>query len=110
MSLFDKKTVVYGPQDVTVGEFDPTVDGFYRTVVTIPLDVKPKHMLYVKVTSDNPIDVVIANDEYSSIAHKNGITDVLMGPFPTGDSNSMGILLGIFRGDLAHVEVEAWME
>ena len=65
MSLFSKKVQVYGPETVSVGDFDPTVDGCYRNVVTIPLNVKPHRMLYVKVSSDMILFVTWFNDTSS---------------------------------------------
>ena len=85
-------------------------DGGYRNVVTIPLDVKPKRSLMVKVSSDNPVDVVIANEKGAAIAHKEGVRDALLGPYSTGKLKSMGIFLGLYPGDKAKVNIEAWME
>ena len=110
MSLFEKRTQVYGPEEISIGDFDATADGFYRNVVTIPLTVKPNHVLYVKVTSDNPVDVVVARDNGSAVQHKDRMTDVTMGPYPTEKAKSMGIIIGVFRGDKAKANVEAWME
>ena len=110
MSLFSKKVQVYGPETVSVGDFDPTVDGCYRNVVTIPLNVKPPRMLYVKVSSDIPIDVVVANGDRSSAGHKEQVREITMGPYPTGKSDDMGILLGVFKGDKAKVTVDAWID
>ena len=110
MSFFDKRTQVFGPEKMSIGDFDPTVDGFYRNVVTIPLTVKHNHMLYVKVESDNPVDIVIARDNGSAVTHKDRQKDILMGPFPTEKLDSMGIIIGVFRGDKANATVEAWME
>jgi len=110
MSLFEKRTAVFGPEDVRIGEFDPTADGLYRNVVTIPLDVKPKHVIYVKAKSDNPFDIVIAKENGSAVVHKEGNRDIQLGPFPTEKADSMGIILGVFRGDKATVNLEVWME
>ena len=110
MSLFEKREQVYGPELVSVGDLDLTVDGGYRNVVTIPLDVKPKRSLMVKVSSDNPVDVVIANEKGAAIAHKEGVRDALLGPYSTGKLKSMGIVLGLYPGDKAKVNIEAWME
>jgi len=110
MSLFDKKTQVYGPETLEVGTFDPTVDGFYRNVITIPLEIKHNHVLYVKVKADKPVDIVVARDNGSAIQHKDRQTDVVMGPYPTEKYDSMGIIIGVFRGDISHATVEAWME
>ena len=110
MSLFDKRIDVFGPEVVSVGDFDPTVDGCYRNVVPIPLTVKPNKMLRVKISSDVPVDVVVAHDDNSAAGHKENITEMVFGPYPTGKSTSMGIILGIFRGDKAKVNVEAWLD
>ena len=110
MSLFEKRTQVYGPETMVVGEFDPTADGLYRNIVTIALTVKPNHVLYVKVQSDNPVDIVVAREDGSAVQHKDRQRDILMGPYPTEKHKSMGIILGVFRGDKATVTVEAWTE
>lgn len=110
MSLLEKRTQVYGPEVVPVGDFDPTVDGCYRNVVTIPLDVKPRRMLRVRVASDAPVDVVVANEDRSAAGHKEQVEEIEMGPYPTNKSRSMGIIIGIFRGDKAKVTIEAWMD
>ena len=110
MSLFEKRKQLYGPEVVSVGDLDLTVDGGYRNVVTIPLDVKPKRKLFVKVSSDNPVDVVVANEKGAAVAHKEGVRDAVMGPYDTGKLRSMGIFLGLYPGDKAKVNLEAWME
>ena len=110
MSIFDKRVQVYGPEEMTVGEFDPTVDGCYRNVLSIPLDVKPNRFLHVRIRSDFPVDVVVAKEDHSSAGHKDQITDAELGPYPTEKSRSMGILIGVFRGDRAKVTVEAWTD
>lgn len=110
MSLFAKKVTVFGPETVSVGDFDPTVDGCYRNVVTIPLDVKPRRNLYVSLKSDNPVDIVVANDDRSAAGHKENQTDLVFGPFPTKSMDSMGIILGIYKGEKAQVTLEAWID
>jgi hypothetical protein len=110
MSLFERRSQVFGPETMDIGRFDATADGFYRNVVTIPLTVKPNTMLYVKVTSDKPVDVVVAKEDGSAVQHKDRQTDVTMGPYPTEKHRSMGIIIGVFRGDLATATVEAWTE
>lgn len=110
MSLFEKREQVYGPEVVSVGDLDLTVDGGYRNVVTIPLDVKPKRMLSVKVSSDFPVDVVVANEKGAAVGHKDGVRDATLGPYPTGKLRSMGVFLGLYPGDKAKVTLEVWME
>lgn len=110
MALFDKREQVYGPEAVSVGDFDITVDGCYRNVVTIPLEVRPHRLLRVSVKSNHPVDVVVAREDRSSAGHKDGVMDAVLGPFDTGKSKSMGILLGVYKGDKASVVVEAWTD
>lgn len=110
MPIFDSKETVYGPETMSVGDFDPTVDGCYRNVVTIALDVKPKRKLRVSVKADHPVDVVVAREDRSAAGHKDGIMEATLGPFDTGKARSMGIIIGVFRGDKANVTVEAWTD
>ena len=71
--MFGKREQVYGPETVSVGDFDITVDGCYRNVVTIPLDVRPHRMLRVSVKSDHPVDVAVAREDHSAAGHKDGV-------------------------------------
>ncbi len=110
MSLFDKRSQVYGPETFSMGEFDVNADGYYRNVVTVPIDTKPRRMLYVKVASDALVDVVVAKEDRSSAMHKEHVTDAVLGPIPTEKSHSMGVIIGVFRGDRANVTLEVWMD
>lgn len=110
VSIFAKREQVYGPEQVSVGDFDVTVDGCYRNVVPISLDLKPHRKLYVKIDSAHPVDVVVAREDHSSAAHKEGVTHVLLGPFDTGRAMSMGVFLGVDKGDKALVTLEAWTD
>ncbi len=110
MKLFEKKTQVYGPETVSVGDFDITVDGCYRNVFITTLNVKPKHSLYVKIESDNPVDVAVANEDNSAAGHKDRITSDVLGPFSTQKFSTMGLFVGVYRGDKAKVTIDVWME
>lgn len=110
MSFFEKRTQVYGPETFTVGQFDPAADGLYRNVYPVELTVKPNHVLYVSVKSDAPVDIVVAREDGSSVQHKDKQMDIVLGPYPTEKHKSMGVILGVFRGDKANVTLEAWME
>ncbi len=110
MSLFAKKEQVFGPEQISVGDFDVTVDGCYRNVVPVPFDLKPHRMLYVRIDSAHPVNVVVAREDRSSVLHKEGVTHAVLGPFDTGRSRSMGIILGVDKGDRAVVAVEAWTD
>ena len=110
MSIFEKRTQVYGPETFIVGEFDPPADGLYRNVSPVELTVKPNHVLYVSVKSDIPVDIVIAREDGSAVQHKDKQKEIVLGPYPTEKHKSMGVILGVFRGDKANVTLEAWME
>ncbi len=110
MSLFERREQVYGPETVSVGDLDLTVDGCYRNVVTIPLDVRPRRALYVHADSDFPVDVVVASETGAAVGHREGVRDATLGPYSTGKLRNMGIILGLYPGDKAKVTLEAWME
>ncbi len=110
MGLFEKRTQVFGPETVSVGDFDITVDGCYRNVFVTTLKVRPRHLLYVSIDSDNPVDVAVANEDNSSAGHKDRITKGVLGPFSTRKFSTMGLFLGVYRGDKAKVRVDVWME
>ena len=110
MSLFEKRTQVYGPEKVTVGEFDASVDGCYRNVFVKTLPVRPRRMLYVSVDSDAPVDVAVANEDNSAAGHRDRMTKGTLGPFSTRDFSTMGLFVGVYRGDKAEVMIEAWIE
>ncbi len=110
MPLFAKREQVYGPEMISVGDFDITVDGCYRNVVPVPLDVRPHRMLRVRVDSDAPVDVVIAREDGSAAVHRDGVTHAEFGPFDTGKAKSMGVFLGVNKGDKATVTLDAWID
>jgi hypothetical protein len=43
-------------------------------------------------------------------AFSEATKDKLIGPVEIDGKGTMALILGVFRGDLAHVELEAWME
>ena len=43
-------------------------------------------------------------------AFSEAVKDKTMGPVEIVDKGTMALILGVYRGDLAHVEIEAWME
>ncbi|MDR1690972.1 MAG: hypothetical protein LBR42_03905 [Candidatus Methanoplasma sp.] len=110
MALFDDRIQVLKVDGVTVGEFDQSADGFYRNVMTFNFNVKKKKAIRVKIRSDNPVDVAVANENGSSMAHKQSMKDGELGPVPTLDNREMGLFLGVYPGDKATVSVEVWME
>lgn len=108
--LFNKRTTLVEHQNITIGEFDITVDGAYRNIVTYPLNVKKDKDVYVSVRSDNGVDVSIVNTKGYNTKFSEGVKDSIIGPIHSNDKGTMALILGVYRGDLAHVELEAWME
>ncbi len=110
MALFSGRRTVFGPEVISVGEFDPEADGGYRNVICTHIQVKPKRHLFIKVKSDFPVDVAVLNQRGQPIGHKDGVTDFTLGPVSTEDWTEMGFIVGLFRGDKAKAEVEVWTE
>jgi hypothetical protein len=96
--------------DVTVslGEFDPSVDGAYRNVKTFPLAVSPGE-LFVSVTSDRPVDIAITSADGICLKFKDSILCDTLGPIEVSKKGTMALIAGVFRGDRAELRVRAWM-
>lgn len=110
MGILNNRVQVFEGRDLTIGEFDPSADGFYRNVMTYRFDVKKNRTLYVDVRSDVSVDIAVANENGSSIAHKQAVKEDSMGPIPTGNNREMGLFVGVYPGDKAVVDVDIWME
>lgn len=110
MALFTRKQKIFGPELISVGDFDPREDSCYRNIVVTRINVKPKRMLYLHVTSDFPVDVVVLNEGGRPIGHVFNVKEGDLGPISTETCNEMAFTLGVFRGDKAKVEVEVWTE
>ena len=108
MAIFSGKQAVFGPEMMSVGDFDPKADGGYRNVIVTQIKVKPKRMLYVRVKSDNPVDVAVVDQKGRPIGHKDGVTDDTLGPISTETWTDMGFIVGLFRGDKAKMEGLGW--
>ncbi len=108
--LFDKRTTLVEHQSVTVGEFDINVDGAYRNVITFPMQVKKGKDVFVSVKSDNGVDVSVVNTKGYNAKFSEAVKDSVIGPIHSDEKGTMALILGVYRGDLAHVELEAWME
>lgn len=110
MALLKEKTLVFEGKDLVIGEFDPSVEGFYKNVMTYNFNVRKRRTLTITISSDVPVDVAVANEKGSSIVHKQSIKDGTVGPISTEDNREMGLFIGVYPGDKAIVNVEAWME
>ena len=110
MPLFAKKENVLLDVSLTLGEFDPSVDGAYRNVKTFPLDVRPGKELFVSVDSDEPVDIAISNSDGICIKFRDSILKDTVGPVGTTKKETMALVIGIFRGDKAELRIKAWTE
>jgi hypothetical protein len=110
MSLFNRKTVLLPRQTMTVGEFDITVDGAYRNVKTFPLETKKGKSLFVYLKSDIGVDVSVVDAKGMDEKFCQAVKDQTIGPVPIMEKGTMALLVGVYQGDLAHIEIEVWME
>lgn len=112
MGLFTKKETVFARTGIRVGDVNlqsPTGTG-YDNIVTLSFDVDRNVMLRVGITSDRPVDVVIAHEDGSMAAHHEGFTAGTLGPVTTGKNKNMGLILGVYPGDKAVVNVTVWTD
>ena len=110
MPLLQKSVKIFDQKNIVIGEFDPTVDGFYRNVLTFSFEVKKQRQLFLDISSKDPIDMAVSNSDGSVAAHKKGITKDRFGPVFTRENKEMGLFLGVMPGDKTVVDVEIWME
>ena len=108
--LFNKKTVLVERQELTIGEFNIEINGAYDNVKTFRLDVKKGRKLFVSVRSDNGVDVSIVDTKGMNASFSEAVKEKTIGPVEIIEKGTMALILGVYRGDLAHVEIEAWME
>jgi len=109
MALLKNGEQVFKAEGLKLGEFDPSVEGFYRNVQSFPFKVKKRKVLEIRIDSDIPVDIAIANEKGTSISYKQGIKGSTIGPISTDDNKEMGIIIGVYPGDRATVDVEIWM-
>jgi hypothetical protein len=110
MAFFDGAEQVLKIEGLTLGEFDPSVSGFYKNVKSFSFNVKKRKAITVEIITEVPIDIAVANENGGSVLHKQGIKEEKIGPIPTEDNKLMGIILGIYPGDRTTVNVVVWME
>ena len=106
--MFGKKMLL--SQEMTVGEFDIEADGAYRNVKSFPLTVKSGKDLFVSVDSDKPVDIAVSNEAGKCIGFKEGIQKDTFGPTHLKEKETLALVVGVFRGDLAKLKIEVWME
>ncbi len=107
--MFGRPTEVLPETKILVGELDYTAPGCYRNVEPLPFNVKPNQFITVRCTSDNPVDVVVANHDGSTATFKTNQTDLTLGPVPTENNKDMAVILGVFPGDKSNVTISVTM-
>ena len=110
MAVFGEREQIFKTEGVILGEFDPSVDGFYRNVQTFSFRVKKRKMIRVGISSDAPVDVAVANEKGASVGYKQSVKEGTIGPFPTDGNKEMGIIVAVYRGDKATVSIDVWMD
>jgi len=95
---------------LTIGEFDPEADGAYRNVKTFPLEVKAGKNLFISIDSNFPVDIAISDGKGMCIGSKYEFNSGTFGPTLLKNKETLALVLGVFRGDLAKVTLEVWME
>lgn len=110
MSVFGEKRSVFKTEGLALGEFDPTVSGFYKNVQIFSFQVKKKKVIRAYVSSDVPVDVAVSDEKGSTVSYKQAVKEGMIGPIPTESNTEMSIVLGITPGDKAKVSAEVWME
>ncbi|MCL1984782.1 MAG: hypothetical protein FWG58_05245 [Methanomassiliicoccaceae archaeon] len=108
--MLGAKEIILLETSISLGEFDPTVDGAYRNVKTFPLPVKQGKKLFLTVISDRPVDIALSNGDGICIKFKDGILDDTIGPLEMTKKETMALLVGIYRGDKAELKIKVWME
>ena len=109
MTMFKDGEQVFKIEGYKLGEFDPSVEGFYKNVQSFPFNVKKRRAIKINILSDVPVDVAVADGKGSSVSYKQAVKEGSIGPIPTDDNKEMGVVLGIYPGDRATVSVEIWM-
>jgi hypothetical protein len=110
LPLFGKKGSVLLERSLSLGEFDPAAEGAYRNVKTFPLDVRPGKDLFISVRSDRPVDIALSDSGGICIKFKDSILNDTVGPIAITKKETIALVLGIFRGDKAELDVKVWTE
>jgi hypothetical protein len=56
------------------------------------------------------VDVSIVDTTGYNAKFSESVKDAVIGPVPAKEKGTMALIFGVYRGDLAHVEFEAWTE
>jgi len=74
------------------------------------LEVKAGRNLFIEIDSNSPVDIAISNEKGMCIGSKYEFTSGTFGPTPLKNKETLALVLGVFRGDLAKITMEVWME
>lgn len=77
---------------------------------TFEFHVKKGKNIYIFIKSTGGIDACVVGIDGINKMFVESIKNEILGPIPTEGKGTMMLVLGVFCGDLANVEIEAWME
>ena len=110
MSLLRRKHTIIPLTRMTLGEFDIQEPGGYRNVKTFPLHIKAGRDLHVRVRSDRPVDLAVSDQKGFCRSFQEGVMEGSLGPVHFPEKELAALVLGVFRGDRADLELEVWTE
>jgi len=110
MSLFRRKIILIPPTKISLGEFDVNEPGGYHNVKTFRLAIKAGRDLHVRVTADKPVDLAVSDNQGRCRSFQEGVTEGGLGPIPFPEKEVAALVVGVFRGDKAELQLEVWME
>ncbi len=88
-----------------IGEFDPTVPGYYRNVESAIFEVRRKVPVSVKVTSDAPVDVSVLSGTGEPVDFIQQVTEYSYGPKNPPANGMMAVVVAVLTGDRANIEL-----
>jgi len=112
MALFQKEETVFEQKDIHLGElnYNSPTGTCYDNVLPFAFNVKKNRLVRLEMTSDKPIDVVLARSDNSDAAQALDTTHCVLGPVDTKDDTEMGILIGTYPGNRATVSIRVWTD
>ena len=110
MSLFRRRINLIPLTKINLGEFDINEPGGYCNVKTFRLVIKAGRDLHVRVSSDKPVDLAVSDEQGRCRSFKEGVIEGELDPIPFPEKEVVALVLGVFRGDKAELQVEAWLE
>jgi len=111
MSLFnrDSRVNLLSKTRFVIGRFDPEVVD-YDNVRSFKFKVREGRNLHVRISSELPVDVAVFDSEGRVVASQTQVMNEEIEPVPFERNDNVLLVFGVYRGDMAEVEAEAWLE